>query len=108
MSVAYTYKFIAPAASWSMSTAGGVTYTADALGQITAVASDARDLLNSGARYAMQETRKISISSPLPADLVSIVNAVTPSNVALTIAAQPAGVLEAGAEPPPDRTEPRP
>src|SRR5216684_104152 len=32
---------------------------------------------------------KQDIIAPLPADLVSIVGAVTPSNVALTIAAQP-------------------
>lgn len=32
---------------------------------------------------------KVSISSPVPADLTTTVNSVTPSNVALTIAAQP-------------------
>jgi hypothetical protein len=35
------------------------------------------------------EVRKTVILAPLPADLISVVNAVTPSNVALTIAAQP-------------------
>lgn len=34
-------------------------------------------------------TDKVNIGSPLPADLISTVAAVTPSNVALTIAAQP-------------------
>jgi hypothetical protein len=35
------------------------------------------------------QVRKASFNSPLPADLTTMVNAVTPSNVALTIAAQP-------------------
>lgn len=42
--------------------------------------------LNVGAETT---SKQVSFIAPLPADLVSVVNAVTPSNVALTLAAQP-------------------
>jgi hypothetical protein len=71
-------------------TSSGTTYAVSATGQITNVQqADIKGFLNLGFVVSQVQTGKISISSPLPADLISIVAAVTPSNAALTLAAQP-------------------
>ncbi len=68
----------------------GVTYVIGSDRTISNVSwNDVEPLLSAGFRFFSTDVNKVSISSPLPADLVSIVSAVTPSNVALTIAAQP-------------------
>lgn len=68
----------------------GHNYTVGSDGTITNVdAADVGALVSAGWRYFFPAIGRASFSSPLPADLVSIVNAVTPSNVALTLAAQP-------------------
>lgn len=68
----------------------GTNYTIGSDGTITGVVQgDVLSLLSAGWRVLLNSVRRLSISSPLPADLTTTVNAVTPSNVALTIAAQP-------------------
>jgi hypothetical protein len=68
----------------------GSNYTIAADGTIAGVAgADVLPLLQAGWRVFATAVRRVFINSPLPADLVSIVAAVTPSNVALTLAAQP-------------------
>jgi hypothetical protein len=82
---------IAPAGFAGSQVAGiGQNYTVASDGTITGVQSlDVVALSRAGWRSFTTFTGRISISSPLAADLVSIVTAVTPSNGALTIAAQP-------------------
>jgi hypothetical protein len=68
----------------------GTTYAVSSTGLITGVQqADIKGFLNLGFVISQNLVNKISISSPLPADLISIVAAVTPSNAALTLAAQP-------------------
>lgn len=81
---------IAPAGVTGVVNGNAANYTIGADGTITNVASsDVLALLRDGFRLFSTFINRCFISSPLPADLVSIVNAVTPSDVALTIAAQP-------------------
>ena len=67
----------------------GAIYLADSNGVFSLSAYDAIEALRGGFTYLAVATRKVSISSALPADLVSIVAAVTPANGAQTLAAQP-------------------
>ncbi len=71
----------------------GTTYTPNATGQVTltlpANNADILFLQRLGFFVVQTQTNAIHIDSPLPADLISIVAAVTPSNAALTLAAQP-------------------
>jgi hypothetical protein len=70
--------------------ASGTNYTIGSDGTIAGVASqDVLALLRAGFRFVSGFVGKTQFLAPLPADLISIVAAVTPSNVALTIAAQP-------------------
>jgi len=81
---------IAPAGVSGVVNGNAANYTVGADGTITNVAStDVLALLRAGFRLFSTFIDRVFISSPLPADLISIVAAVTPSNVALTIAAQP-------------------
>lgn len=84
-------KMIAPTgAGGVVQGIGGNTYTVGSDGTITGVNQlDILPLIRAGFRLFSTYADKVSISSPLPADLISTVAAVTPSNVALTIAAQP-------------------
>lgn len=69
----------------------GTSYVVASDGTISNVnAADVLALIQAGWRLITVGTRKVMFSSPLPAELISVVAAVTPSNVALTIAAQPA------------------
>lgn len=68
----------------------GVNYVPDSFGQITNVnPADIFGLFEAGWQIASKQTRTLSVSSPLPADLLSIKAAATPANGAITIAAQP-------------------
>jgi len=84
-------KMIAPAGIGGLvQGSSGVSYTTASDGTISNVLSgDVISLLRAGWRLFSQDVKRCFISSPLPADLISTVAAVTPSNVALTIAAQP-------------------
>lgn len=68
----------------------GVVYTVAADGSVVVDGSQVNTLLRAGFTYFHTEVRKVYISSPLPADLISIKAAATPANGAITIAAQPA------------------
>jgi hypothetical protein len=88
MSVSIT--MIAPAGITGVVQGQGVAYTIGSDGTITGVASaDVVALLRAGFRFVTSFVHKVCFGSPVPADLTTTVNAVTPSNVALTIAAQP-------------------
>lgn len=81
---------IAPAGLGGTVNGNGVNYTIGADGTITGVASqDVLALLRAGFRFVSGFMAKALFLAPLPADLVSIVAAITPANGALTIAAQP-------------------
>lgn len=68
----------------------GVNYTIASDGTISNVQqADFSPLLAAGFAIFIVVTDKVNLGSPVPADLTTTVNAVTPSNVALTIAAQP-------------------
>lgn len=68
----------------------GSTYTVGSDGTITGVANtDVLPLIQAGFLSFNSFVEKAVIRAPVVADLVSIVSAVTPTNVALTIAAQP-------------------
>lgn len=67
----------------------GTSYTADANGVYTINFGDVDSLINAGFTLLQTGTGRISISSPLPADLISIKAAATPANGTITIAAQP-------------------
>lgn len=104
-------KLLAPAPYAQFTTKAGNSYTASSNGTITvppvgntygtdiqgstallsSIGTDVTDLLASGCEFLNSGTDKISISSPLPADLVSVVAAATPAanTTPLTIAAQP-------------------
>jgi hypothetical protein len=83
-------KMIAPAVTSGIVQGSGITYTTAADGTISGVLpADIIPLIRAGWRLFSTFVGKTSFGSPLPADLISIVSAVTPSNVALTIAAQP-------------------
>lgn len=83
-------NMIAPPGRGGTVNGNSVNYTIGADGTITGVSSeDVLALLRAGFRFVSGFIAKAIFLAPLPADLVSIVNAVTPSNVALTIAAQP-------------------
>ncbi len=85
-----TIKMIAPAGTGGIVQGLGVNYTIGSDGTISGVASlDVLPLIRAGFRLFSTFIAKILLSSPLPADLTTMVNAVTPSNVGLTIAAQP-------------------
>jgi len=86
-----TIKMIAPAGLVGVVNGqSGSTYTIGSDGTITGVVPvDVLPLLSSGWALFGSNTRKVSLSSPLPADLVSISSAAIATNRALTIAAQP-------------------
>lgn len=67
----------------------GVIYQVNSLGQVSAQLQDVQGLTELGFSPVLTFVGRATFLAPLPADLVSIVNAVTPTNVALTIAAQP-------------------
>ena len=67
----------------------GNTYTPDANGLIAADTRDVGFLLGVGFRFYRVAVQRCCIRAPAVADLISVVGAVTPTNVALTIAAQP-------------------
>lgn len=84
-------KLIAPAGFvGSISGRSGVTYPVAADRTVTVDSFDAIAFLGLGFCLYCVGILRACIMSPLPADLVSVVAAVTPSNVALTLAAQPA------------------
>jgi hypothetical protein len=84
-------KLIAPPAYTStINGSTGATYTMAADRSVTVDSRDALGLVSLGFQYYAQSLSKISVGSPLPADLVSIVAAVAAANGALTLAAQPA------------------
>ena len=81
---------IAPAGMSGVVNGNAANYTIGSDGTITNVASgDVLALIRAGFRLFSTFVDRVFICSPLPADLISIVAAVTPSDVALTIAAQP-------------------
>lgn len=84
-------KLFAPAGFAGFLEGLGQSYTPAADGSITVQPADFTAALKGGFRNFTLQTGRISISSPLPADLVSVVNAATPvaNKTALTIAAQP-------------------
>lgn len=83
-------KMIAPAGVNGIVQGLGGNYTGASDGTISPVAnSDVTPLLRAGWRFYSPCTDNFLIDSPVPADLTTTVNAVTPTNVALTIAAQP-------------------
>ena len=84
-------KMIAPAGTTGIVQGrSGVNYTIASDGTISNVQqADFAPLLSAGFSIFIVVTDKISMSSPVVADLITTVNAVTPSNIALTIAAQP-------------------
>lgn len=85
-----TVKLIAPAGQGGIIMgASGVQYTIAADGTVTVNNADVLPLLRTGYGLFGLTSGKVSISSALPADLVSIVNAATPANGTVTIAAQP-------------------
>lgn len=85
-----TVKLVAPAGQGGIIMgASGVQYTIAADGTVTVNNADVLPLLRTGYGLFGLTSGKVSINSPLPADLISIVAAVTPTNVALTLAAQP-------------------
>lgn len=67
----------------------GQVYLPGVDGALTVDPKDVTGLLAQGCALFALKARKISLSSPLPADLVSIKAAATPANGAITIAAQP-------------------
>lgn len=84
-------KMIAPAGvGGTVQGRAGLSYTVAADGTISNVAQgDVLPLIQAGWRLFSTIVDQAFLSSPLPSDLTTMVNAVTPSNVALTIAAQP-------------------
>ena len=84
-------KLLAPV-GYPGSTVNGVTSATYTIGTDRTVTVDTRDcsaLLAQGFTPYAVSTAKVSFSSPLPADLVSVKAAATPANGAITIAAQP-------------------
>lgn len=68
----------------------GLSYTVGSDGTITGVAQgDVLPLIRAGFYLVNTEIRRVSVNAPVAADLTTTVNAVTPTNVALTLAAQP-------------------
>jgi len=67
----------------------GVVYNADSNNVFTIQSPDMSELLNAGFTQLDVQTLKVSLNSPLPADLISVKAAATPANGAITIAAQP-------------------
>ena len=84
-----TTLLVAPSGVNSVVGRSGNTYTADSNGVVTVLLSDVTALLSAGFTFLNSKTDKVFFGSPLPADLVSIVNAATPANGATTLAAQP-------------------
>ena len=87
-----TVKLIAPIAYAGSSINGNTTAATYSLAADRTVTVDSRDaaaLLSLGFAFVVTSLGRIFISSPLPADLVSVVSAVAIANGALTIAAQP-------------------
>jgi len=64
-------------------------YSVDGNGYVSAPSDDVEALMRAGFQPAFTAVIKSLFVAPLPADLTTVVNAVTPTNVALTIAAQP-------------------
>lgn len=87
--MATTVKMVCPAGVNSVNGISGTQYLADSNGVITVNAGDVVPLLNAGFTYLYSQSDRVFISSPLPADLISIKAAATPANGAITIAAQP-------------------
>ena len=90
-----TVKLSAPVGYAGTTINGGVTAASYTIASDRSVTVDSRDsiaLLSLGFQTFNSATQKVFFSSPLPADLVSIVAAATPAanTTPLTIAAQPA------------------
>lgn len=69
----------------------GTNYTTDGNGRVTVTSNQDVTFLSRLGFYPVSTfANKISVSSPLPADLISVVAAATPANGATTIAGQPA------------------
>jgi hypothetical protein len=82
--------FVPASATGIVNGQSGSIYTIGNDGIVPGVLSgDILPLLNAGFRFVSPGVKKLVILAPLPADLTTVVNAVTPTNVALTIAAQP-------------------
>lgn len=86
-----TVKLLAPVNSGSTINGAqtSATYTIASDRTVTVDSRDAISLLSIGYSYAVLATQRLFVSSPLPADLVSIVAAAAAANGAATIAAQP-------------------
>ncbi len=85
-----TIKLLAPAGvSGQINGVSAASYTIAADRSVTVAALDVAALLAQGFVLFGTNVAKCSIKAPIAADLISIVAAVTPSNVALTLAAQP-------------------
>lgn len=87
-----TTKMIAPAGNQVNTILGqsGTVYNVASDGSVSGVLpTDVSKLLDNGFTFFITNVRRVSISSPLPADLISIKAAATPANGAITIAAQP-------------------
>ena len=84
-----TVQMVGPSGTNSVLGKSGTSYVADANGVFTIIGGDIDALLNAGFYILKTGSHKVSINSPLPADLISIKAAATPANGAITIAAQP-------------------
>jgi hypothetical protein len=90
--MATTFKLQAPVnfPSGQINGFSGQSYTLASDRSVSGVNQlDVAGLLAAGFCFFTTFVNKFLVTAPLAADLVSIVNAVTPSNVALTLAAQP-------------------
>jgi hypothetical protein len=86
-----TIKLIAPAGQGGIIMgASGVQYTIGSDGSVSVNSADVLPLLRSGYSLFGTNSGKVSLNSPLPADLISVKAAAAPVNGAITIAAQPA------------------
>lgn len=84
-----TVKMVGPSGVNSITGQSGTQYNSDTNGVFTINAGDIGSLMDAGFSLLSVGTGRVSISSPLPADLISIKAAATPANGAITIAAQP-------------------
>lgn len=67
----------------------GISYTADANGNVTVPDKYAGDMRNMGALLVATKSRKVYINKPLAAELIAIKAAAIAVNGAITVAAQP-------------------
>lgn len=82
--------FIAPTPFWSIQCKSGNSYTANSLGVISALSSDANDLENGGCTFAISRHALYTTpGAPAALNAAVTVSSVAFSNGTLTIAAQP-------------------